>query len=113
MSDYRLYILRCADDTLYTGITVDVPRRLEQHESGTRGARYLRGRSPFALAFDAAAGDRSRASRLEYRVKRLARKDKERLIAGQLLLDALLEDDQVSGSSGGGNTTIGALNSGR
>ena len=113
MPDYRLYILRCADGTLYTGITVDVPRRLREHEGGNRGARYLRGRSPFELAFDASAGDRSRASRLEFRVKRLPKRDKERLIAGSLSLEALLEEDQVPVSSGGGNTTIGALNTGR
>ncbi len=113
MPDYRLYILRCADGTLYTGITVDLPRRMREHESGNRGARYLRGRTPFELAFDANAGNRSLASRLEFRVKRLPKRDKERLIAGRLSLDSLLDEDQVPVSSGDGNTTIGALNTGR
>ncbi|MEM9333521.1 MAG: GIY-YIG nuclease family protein [Pseudomonadota bacterium] len=113
MSDYRLYILRCSDGSLYTGITVDIGRRLQQHETGKGGARYLRGRAPFELVFDSQAGNRSRASRLEARVKRLRKREKEQLIAGRLMLDSLLDEDQVSASSDGGNTTIGSLNSGR
>ena len=113
MTPYRLYILRCSDGSLYTAITVDVERRLRQHESGKGGARYLRGRAPFELVFDAQAGDRSLASRLESRVKRLRRREKEQLIAGGLLLESLLDEDHVSASSDGGKTTIGSLNSGR
>ncbi len=113
MTAYHLYILRCSDGSLYTGITVDVERRLQQHESGKGGARYLRGRAPFELVFNALAGDRSLASRLEARVKRLRRHDKEQLIAGRLPLGSLLDENQVSASSEGGKTTIGSLNSGR
>ncbi|MDJ0910496.1 MAG: GIY-YIG nuclease family protein [Woeseiaceae bacterium] len=87
--DYSLYILRCADGSLYTGIAIDVDSRLVEHESGRRGAKYLRGRAPFRLVFKAQVGDRSEAQRAEYRVKRLDRAEKLRLIAGELSLGAL------------------------
>ena len=88
-SEFSLYILRCADGTLYTGIAVDVARRLAEHESGRRGARYSRGRGPFELVYSAVIGDRSTASKLEYRVKQLNRAQKEDLVAGRLELAAL------------------------
>ncbi len=81
--DYSLYILRCSDGTLYTGIACDVAGRLDEHRSGIRGAKYLRGRGPFALVFQCAVGDRSAAQRVEYFVKKLAKKDKLDLIAGR------------------------------
>jgi putative endonuclease len=79
---YSLYILRCADDTLYTGIARDVTNRLEEHRSGKRGAKYLRGRSPFNLVFERVVGDRGAAQRVEYQVKRLDKKHKLELIEG-------------------------------
>ena len=87
--EFSLYIVRCADGTLYTGIATDVGKRVAEHEAGPRGAKYLRGRGPLQLVFSAAAGDRARASRLEYRVKRLSRTQKLALIAGQLALSDL------------------------
>ncbi len=95
---YELYVLRCGDDTLYTGIAIDVDKRLLEHESGLRGARYLRGRGPLRLVFRVAAGDRSQASRLEYHVKILARSDKELLVRGDATLDELLPQLVGSGS---------------
>ena len=88
-ADYSLYILRCADGSLYTGIARDVDSRLADHECGKRGAKYLRGRSPFQLVFQEAVGDRSEAQRIEFRVKKLNRSEKLRLIAGELSLDTL------------------------
>ena len=85
---WHLYLIRCADGSLYTGITTDVERRLREHQAG-RGARRLRGRGPLRLAFSQAVGDRSRALRLEARVKRLDRRRKESLIAGELALPEL------------------------
>ena len=61
-------------------------RRLQEHETGIRGAKYLRGRSPLELVFEQAAGDRAAAQRLEHRVKRLSRTEKEALIGGDLSL---------------------------
>jgi len=87
--DFSLYILSCADGSLYTGISTDVQSRLAQHERGTRGAKYLRGRAPFSLVFEQRVGDRSAAQRLEYQVKKLSRDQKKQLIAGRLTLDAI------------------------
>ena len=81
---YSLYILRCGDGSLYTGIALDVARRLEEHRNGVRGAKYLRGRAPVELVFEQPAGDRAAAQRLEYRVKSLNRAQKEALIQGDL-----------------------------
>lgn len=81
---YSLYILRCGDGSLYTGIALDVARRLEEHQKGVRGAKYLRGRAPVELVFEQPAGDRAAAQRLEYRVKSLSRAEKEALISGDL-----------------------------
>ena len=87
---YSLYLLRCADGSLYTGIAVDVARRIDEHRQGKRGARYLRGKGPIELVYQVEAGDRSAASRLEHRVKRLTKADKEALVAGRLALGSLL-----------------------
>ena len=88
MSDgpsWHLYLIRCADGSLYTGISTDVARRLEQHR-GNRGAKRLRGQSPLELVYSREIGDRSSAQRIEYRVKRLRRSQKEALIAGTMPL---------------------------
>lgn len=79
---WQLYIIQTAAGVLYTGITTDVTRRVEQHESG-RGARALRGKGPLALVYRCDAGDRAAASRLEYQVKQLSRQQKLRLVAQQ------------------------------
>ena len=75
-----VYILRCGDGTLYTGITDDLPRRLEAHRAG-RGAKYTRGRGPLALVYWEKQTDRAAASRREWAIKRLTRTEKEALAA--------------------------------
>ena len=95
MPDYSLYIVRCADGSLYTGIAADVPRRLREHAGSPRGARYLRGRGPLELVFSEAVGSRSRAQRLEACVKKLSRAAKLRLISGATTLNALAGKAQV------------------
>lgn len=90
--DYSIYIVRCADDTYYTGIAADVARRIAEHENGRRGAKYLKGRGPLTLVYSAPAGDRSSAARIEYRVKRLSRSEKEALIDGATSLLDLARD---------------------
>jgi putative endonuclease len=76
---WRLYVLECADGTLYVGIAKDVARRLACHESG-RGARYTRTRRPVRLVYSEPAGDHASALRRERRVKRWSRPGKvERL----------------------------------
>ena len=89
---YSVYILRCADDTYYTGISADVARRIEEHETSPRGAKYLKGRGPLSLVFSAVVGDRSAASRVEYRIKKLHRSEKEALINGSSVLQELVPD---------------------
>ena len=76
---WYLYILRCGDGTLYTGITTDVSRRLEAHRQG-RGAKYTRGRGPLELVYQESCGTHSQALRREYAVKQLSREEKECLI---------------------------------
>lgn len=75
-----VYIVRCADHTLYTGITTDLERRLAEHNAGT-GARYTRARLPVELIHAEPAADRSSASRREVAIKRLPRSAKLSLIA--------------------------------
>lgn len=75
-----VYLLRCADDTLYCGWTTDVDRRLAKHRSGT-ASRYTRTRLPVELALVIPVADRSAALREEARVKRLPRRAKLALIA--------------------------------
>ena len=79
-SIWYLYILRCADGTLYTGITTDVEKRLEAHRSG-KGAKYTRGRAPLELVYREACGTHSDALKREVAVKRMRRKEKETLLA--------------------------------
>lgn len=78
---WYLYILRCGDGTLYTGITTDVPKRLEQHRTG-KGAKYTRGRSPLELVYQEECGNHSEALKRELAVKKLTREQKEVLIRG-------------------------------
>lgn len=75
MKKWYVYILECSDGTLYTGITTDVNRRLNQHNSG-KGAKYTRARLPVKLMAVSEAGDRSEASKEEHRIKQLTRKEK-------------------------------------
>lgn len=76
---WYLYILRCGDGSLYTGITTDVDRRLEAHRSG-HGAKYTRGRGPLTLLYRELCGSHSDALKRELAVKQLSRAEKEALI---------------------------------
>lgn len=81
MNDWTVYIVRCSDETLYTGITKDVERRIEEHNgSGLLGARYTRARRPVRLVYSEAQKTRSGAATREYEIKRLSREEKEALI---------------------------------
>lgn len=91
---FSLYIVRCSDNTLYTGIAADVGKRISEHESSPRGAKYLRGKGPLRLEFSEQVGDRAIASVLEYRVKQLSRARKEALISGHETLHDLLVDSR-------------------
>ena len=79
---WYLYILRCCDGTLYTGITTDVEKRLEAHRAG-KGAKYTRGRGPLELVYRETCAGHSHALKREMAVKRLKRTQKEDMIANQ------------------------------
>ncbi len=81
MSDKKwfVYILRCADGTLYTGMTDDVPRRVEVHNSG-KGAKYTRGRLPVEAVYWAECESHSAALKREFAIKQLTRQEKIDLI---------------------------------
>jgi len=85
VSDWFVYVLRCGDESLYTGITTNVPRRLAEHQSnGPKAAKYLRGRGPLELVFSAPVGDKSVALRVERWIKAQPKSRKEELVAGRL-----------------------------
>ena len=77
--DWIVYILRCGDGSLYTGITDDLQRRLKMHESG-KGAKYTRGRGPLTVVYTERQSDRSAALRRECAIKKLPRSKKLELI---------------------------------
>ncbi len=77
---WAVYILKCSDDTLYTGITNDLPARLEKHASG-KGAKYTRSRGPYEVVLTETFESRSAASKREVEIKALSRDEKLRLIS--------------------------------
>jgi putative endonuclease len=77
--DHYVYVLRCADDTLYTGYTIDVERRVREHDAG-EGAKYTRGRTPVELVHVESFGTKSAAMSREYEIKQLSRTEKARLV---------------------------------
>ena len=77
---YHLYILKCADGALYTGITVDLERRINEHNSSKLGAKYTRTRRPVKLVYSKKFNNRSLASKAENRIKKLSRDEKIKLI---------------------------------
>ena len=82
MSDkWHVYIVRCSDNSLYTGIATDVKRRLEEHnQDNALGAKYTRARRPVKLVYQEKAESRSEASKREYAIRKLGKREKEALI---------------------------------
>ncbi len=77
---YYVYIVKCSDDTLYTGITTDIKRRIDEHNHSDKGAKYTRLRRPVHLVYMEEAANRSLASQREYAIKKLSRSEKLALI---------------------------------
>jgi putative endonuclease len=75
-------MLECADGTYYTGVTTDVERRLREHNTSPKGAKYTLARRPVTLVYQEVCSDRSTAQQREYVVRNLSRKDKKILITG-------------------------------
>ena len=87
---WSVYIIRCGDNSLYTGISNDVAKRFAVHQSGkAQAAKYTRTRHPLQLVFTKEIGTKSAASRVEYYLKKLTKKQKERLVAGTISLSDL------------------------
>lgn len=95
MSAWSIYLIRCKDDSLYTGIATDVGRRLKEHESGATGAKYLRGRGPLQLIFEQVVGDRSLASKIEHRIKKMPRDRKADLATLPSVIESLAAELSV------------------
>lgn len=94
MKNWHLYIIRCHDGSLYTGVTVDVERRFREHQQqGEKCAKYLKGKLPLALVFQAQIGEKRQAFRLEWRIKQLSRPQKEALLQGKISLTSLSEQN--------------------
>lgn len=90
---WHVYLVRCSDGALYTGITTDLARRLAEHRrGGGRGARRLRGRSPLRLVASRLVGRRGLALKLEHRIKRLSKSRKEGLVGRPDRMEALLAE---------------------
>lgn len=79
MKDWYVYLIRTALGEVYTGITIDVDRRIHRHNSGD-GAKYLRGRGPLVVVYRRKVGTRSLAQRVEYRLKQLSKAEKEAIV---------------------------------
>ena len=87
---WYLYLVRCSNSSLYTGIATDVVRRFAEHAAqGKQSAKYLRGKDPLTLVFTVEIGSRAEASRLEMKLKRLSKAKKELLVKGERSLASL------------------------
>ncbi|MEE8120385.1 MAG: GIY-YIG nuclease family protein [Anaerolineales bacterium] len=95
MSEWYLYLVRCDDGSLYTGISTDVARRFAQHRGeGVAGSKYLKGRVPLTLVFQKDLGNKSLALKVERKVKMLSKARKEELVRANAHIDKIIK--QVS-----------------
>ncbi len=79
---WYIYIVRCADNSFYTGITKDLTQRLHHHNADTKGAKYIRSRRPATLVYKESTDTRSGALKREAEIKRLSHREKEHLCMG-------------------------------
>jgi putative endonuclease len=90
MTEWYLYIIRCDDKYLYTGISTNVDRRVAEHRTGgPRAASYTRPFSSIALVYKVKMGDRKTAARVEYRIKKMPKRDKEAIVSHQFRTNEL------------------------
>ncbi|OCG60460.1 GIY-YIG nuclease family protein [Gilliamella sp. Nev3-1] len=89
-SQWFLYIIRTAKQSLYTGITTDITRRFEQHKNG-KGSKYLKAHQDLSIVYQISVGDKSTALKIEYRIKQLSKQKKEWLILQQPNFEQLLQ----------------------
>ncbi|MDD4875892.1 MAG: GIY-YIG nuclease family protein [Dehalococcoidales bacterium] len=92
MLDWYLYLIRCHDGSLYTGITTDVARRFAEHQGNKgSGSKYLRGRGPLILVFQKKLGDKSLALGVESKIKKLSKARKEEMIKTKGHIEAIIK----------------------
>ncbi|HJX69863.1 MAG TPA: GIY-YIG nuclease family protein [Dehalococcoidia bacterium] len=95
MSEWYLYLIRCNDGSFYTGITIDVVRRLAEHQGeGNTGAKYVRGRRPLTLVLQKKLGSKGLAMRVERRVKKLSKPKKEKLIVSNEHIEEIIKQER-------------------
>jgi len=83
MSDWYVYMVRCSDNSLYTGITIDIERRIDEHNSNNRlAAKYTRVRRPVSLVYSETLASKSEAAKRECAIKQLNKQEKEQLVSG-------------------------------
>ncbi|MCW8853676.1 MAG: GIY-YIG nuclease family protein [Gammaproteobacteria bacterium] len=83
MSDWYVYMVRCSDNSLYTGITIDIERRIDEHNNNNRlAAKYTRIRRPVSLVYSETLVSKSEAAKRECAIKQLSKQEKEQLISG-------------------------------
>lgn len=91
-SPFSVYLVRCGDGSVYTGIAIDVERRLAEHNGHQRGAKYLRGKGPYELLYHQEIGSRSLALRIEHRVKRFSSREKSDIGSLRQRIAAMIEE---------------------
>lgn len=89
MNNFYVYILKCSDNTYYTGYTTNLKNRLNAHNN-KKGAKYTRNRLPVEYVFTYKCSSKSEALRLEYKIKKLKKINKEKIIKKELSIDSLI-----------------------
>ena len=98
-TEWCVYMVRCRDRALYTGVAIDVQRRFSEHgREGGRGSKYLRGKGPLQLVYVKAIGSKELALRVESRIKRLRKIQKEDLIEHRLPIEGIIERSKTGSS---------------
>jgi putative endonuclease len=91
-TDWYLYLIRYRDGSIYTGISTDVNRRFLQHQKPSKGgSKYLKGRGPLELVFQAKVGNYSLASKVEFKIKKLPKDKKEKILRDTHYLDEIIQ----------------------
>ncbi len=93
MSEWYVYLVRCKDGALYTGVATDVSRRFAEHQqSENKGAKYLRGKRPLRLVYSRVIGPRGLAMRVEGQIKKLPKESKEKLIRRDQIIEQMVAE---------------------
>ncbi len=105
-ADWYLYLIRCRDGSIYTGISTDVDRRFIQHQKpGSDGSKYLKGRGPLFLVFQTRIGDYSLALKVERQVKKLSKHQKEQILQKPDFLNEIIQKFKGAAPANYGDTT--------